>query len=271
MRMEKERKSIYVTDLGACPKKIQFRETWYLQEDLQHFETYKGSFVHKLFEIIGKKASIEPNRNYWMELWQEQVSIPPMFRGVLERELPEYERRIKEFFTRNKVGKELFRANISRIEEAMRIPIEDLNWNLQTPDDIQKKYRLSGRPDYRFKNLIIEVKSGKTIRPEHRLQAMAYTRLADVYESTLHHGYRVLCLGGDKPTLEKLSYVRKLFQKKRQRDLNNMLDEAIELREKLEKDPFAKIMPKRDPGECAFCKYHTYCMTWKVTWRRNQI
>jgi len=270
--MENEnRKRIYVTDLGACPRKIQFREVFRIQEDAIHYETFKGSFVHKLFEVMGKKSSIDMDRSYWRELWIQQVYIPNTFRKALERELPLFEGRIKEFFTKNKVGKQLFKAQVSKVEEAMRIPVEKLSWNINTPQDIQVKYLLSGRPDYRVKNLILEIKSAKEIRSEHRVQALAYREIVNKLEPSIRHGFKVLCLGAEKPQLESASWRRVLSTFKNKNKLERQLEDAIITREALDKDPFNPLIPKRDTGECAFCSYFAYCSSIKATWKRNKI
>jgi len=267
---EGKRKHIWVTDLGACPKKIQFSRTWKLSDEVIQYETYRGSFVHKLFDYIAKKASIERERQYWKELWNYSI-IPSPFRNTLKRDLPIYEDKIKKFFLDTKVGRELFKSGIIRIEESLRVPVEDLHWKLNIPLEIQKKYLLTGRPDFRVKKFILEVKSGASIKPEHRLQAMAYKELADRVEPNIKHGYKVLCLGSEELKLTNVSYRRVWLSFKRKAQLAKLLEEAILLREKLEKDPFANIRGKRKPEECAFCPFHIYCMTWRVSWLRNKI
>ncbi len=269
MKQEK-RRHIWVTDLGSCPKKIQYQRTWKLAEEVCQYETYRGSFVHKLFDYIAKKASIERDRQYWKELYNYSI-VPSPFRNTLKRDLPIYEEKIKQFFLDTKVGREVFKSGVIRIEESLRVPVEDLKWKLTTPLDIQKKYLLTGRPDFRVKKFILEVKSGSSIKPEHRLQAMAYKELADKAEPNIKHGYKVLCLGAEKLKLTNVSYRRAWLSFKRKAQLAKLLDEAIALREKLEQDPFVEIRPKRNASECAFCPYHVYCMTWRVSWLRNKI
>jgi len=270
-RINRKLRSIYVTELDNCFKKVQFREIMNLPQDPLQFETYRGIYVHKLFEKIAKMPPASKlTRTFWKEMWEQQVLIPLIFRGKLRANLPLYEERIKRFFLKDKQGKKFFKAGISNVEDSIRCPVSAFGLNLKFPKSVLKKYEVSGRPDFRVGKWVIEVKSGKTKTPIHSFQGFVYKKILEALDPKIKTAYRLLYLGQDNPTIQNISkwYSFAAKRKKNQERLRTSIIEQIENWEKLEIEPYGDFERKRG-NRCTFCSYHTQCLSTKATWHKN--
>ena len=271
------RKSLRVSELFKCPRAIQY-EFLNFQKDPDKYETVRGKWLHLLFE---EYLQIDPSvyQSYFLKkmLKYVDVSYPdPYVKKRLIEDMLAYEVKIKAFLLNTKRGKDLSKnAHKFEIEETMRIPVEELGLNLPVPVEIQKKYCLSGKPDFKYKNQIVEIKGRKELAANQKMQAYTYSFMSDIFEPTVKHGSIYLLLG-DK----SIRVVRNPFHTWRpwrrdpKQELANQIIGLIWNFEKIEANK-EMLEPQRS-GDCQFCNYWTSCLTikkprtdWRVIYKKK--
>lgn len=271
------RKSLRVSELFRCPRALQF-EFLCSPKDPEKYETVRGRWLHLLFE---EYLGIDPSvyQSYFRKKMLKYVDVSysdPYVKRRLVEDLLEYEAKIKTFLLNTKRGKDISKnAHKYQIEETMRIPVEELGLNLPIPVEIQKKYCLSGKPDFKYKNQIVEIKGRKELAPNQKMQAFAYSFMADVVEPGIKHGNLYLLLGGSKVNVKRNPfYTWRPWKRNPNQELADRITELIWNFEKIGDNK--EMLEIRRSSDCQFCDYWTSCMTirkprtdWRVIYKKK--
>lgn len=270
------RKSIRVSELFRCPRALQYEYLCY-PRDPDKYETIRGKWLHLLFETY---LFIDPTvyQSYFMKRMYKFVDVAysdPYIKRKLTEDLVAYEVKIKDFLLNTKRGKELHKnAQEFVIETTMRIPVEELGLNIPKPLEIQKKYCLAGKPDFKYKNQIVEIKGRTELSSNQKMQAFAYSFMWDIIEP-IRHGSLYLLLGGKKVRpLRNPYHTWRPWTRDPKQELADRITEQITNFEKIEtsKEMFEALKG----ADCQFCNYWTSCLTirkprtdWRVIYKKR--
>jgi len=266
---------ISVTEIGACPKKIQYRYFYDLQREPDPFIFIQGKAVHALFDLIAKKPTL-PQEPVYTKLIRENWSfhsLPSKYQKRLYQNLAIYEEKIREFFSKDRIGKQSFRSGIFNLEETLVAPLKDFNFNLNLPEDIVQQYEITGRLDFigripqkkgrppRYR--LLEIKSGSKPRSRDFRQALVYQKLAKLTKYP-RVGYYLIYLGENGP-IRRTASPRSWDFKTGIKKIEELLERTIKEREILKKDPYHKFKWKPKVEECRVCPYRSSC---RSTWTK---
>lgn len=264
-KLEKEMdylSTIWVTEIGACPRKVQLRQFYHMDRDPATYEQYQGAVVDRLFGKIAKLPSLD-KPDVFREVLRTQIEIPHNYAPRLYRTLPAYEERIKTFFKTDRIGKQLF-GNVFSLQTALKCPVNNLGFNLTLPQEILERYSVSGKVDFLGNARLVEVKSGSKPRGRDYRQAIVYQKLYKALnQAAPRMGYFLLYLGKGGPVKRSASRRQWDFQtgaNKVVEEVEGLLMQTIVQREKLRVDPyysFDEWVPVEE--ECRFCQFRTKC------------
>jgi len=262
------RKSVRVSELDRCGRSLQFESLGY-QKDAEKYEAVLGRLKHLLFELY---LRVDPTvyESFYLKKMHKIVEVClPDDAWRLKKDLLEVEAKIKVFLLSKSGKKLLLNKGIIDIEDPVRIPMEQLGLNIKQPLEIQKKYCLSGRPDFKLMNQIFEIKPGKEVKKRQKIQAYAYQVMLDIAEPQVKHGNKYVLLGGEKVKIDRNPFLSRLIWDPKQ-ELTDKISQQIDIFERIGKNE-GLLEPKRDYQDCQFCRYFTACNTIKrprTEWRR---
>lgn len=256
------RQSIRVGDLYRCPRSIQLEFLNY-QQDPEKYETVRGRWLHLLFEQYLKMPSI-PMNSYYKEVMRDYVDTAyndRYVRSKLNEDMVLYENKIKDFFMRNGRGRKLREVSKDiQVETLLRVPVENLKLDLPFQLEVQQKYCLSGKFDFKHKNQIVEIKSAKELRSIHKMQAFTYCHMLDILEPEYKHGSVYILLGDEKVKVQKNPfYTWKPWKTNPIAILKERVTNVIENFEKIQMNK--EMIEVERKNDCQFCSYYSSCLS----------
>lgn len=251
---------IWVTEIGACPKKIQFRQFYSLKREPSTYEQYQGTAVDELFREIAKGSNIKRPEIY-KKVLKTQWLIPENFAPRLYRNLPSYETRIKDFFENDRIGKVLYKGGFS-LQAPLKCPLNKLGFHLDLSQEVIDRYEISGKVDFLATHQLLEVKSGSKPKGHDYRQAIVYQKLWKALKKS-PMGYYLLYVGKNGPirkSVDRRHWNFATAANKMEEEIESLLIQTISQREKLRVDPyypFKEWTPKVE--ECQYCAYRKKC------------
>lgn len=245
--------------LGRCLRHLQL-EMQDAPEKRGPYYMYKGGYVHDVVEELIK--SLNPaNVDAWKKVRARQRYIPWEWKLPLNVSMPTFEDTFRNYLLNTQFGKSLKSASSVWIEQKISIPLEDLKLELPFTDEEIKLFKVVGKPDCYFSNLILEFKTG-TIGKHAFLQGLLYEKMAKLYYKNPKVRNRIVKIGSRKVKIEMMSkfwITKGKFRLQKEADLVTEISKMMTHLLKWDKDHNYK-MPQTITDSCYKCKYYPICI-----------